>query len=72
MADTPAGCIHQLGICDDCGGLQITEYTELSGAISGITFDGDNGSFAAPAGTRVFWSPGPTPCEPVVEGGTSA
>jgi hypothetical protein len=64
-------CIHQLAVCPDCGGLEITEYTELTGTVSGVTIDGDRGRYTAPAGTRLFWTPGPTPCRPIPDASES-
>jgi hypothetical protein len=54
-------CIHQLTLCASCGGLQVTEYVELNG-VAQVDFADTN--FQSSGETRVFWSPGPTPCEP--------
>lgn len=56
-------CIHHLDLCDECGGLQVTEYTELNG-VTGATINGDDGTTRTLGeGTRLFWTPGPTPCQ---------
>lgn len=58
-------CIHHLDLCDECGGLQVTEYVELNG-VTGVTITDDTTGVTRTLGegTRLYWSPGPTPCEP--------
>lgn len=46
------GCIHHLDICEQCGGLEITDLTPLNMAEGSV-----------PAGTRLYWTAGPPPCD---------
>lgn len=57
-------CIHQLDLCEQCGGLQVTTLTELQGVTEVQIGDDDGRTRFMSSGTRVFWSPGPEPCDP--------
>lgn len=58
-------CIHQLHLCDQCGGLQTTTLVELDGVTAAMTMTADDGEARPLApGTRLFWTAGPDPCEP--------
>lgn len=55
-----ADCVHQLGLCPDCGGLAVTRLDRLPGVAS-VEIDGD-GPFSFGAGATVYAGPAPDLC----------
>lgn len=50
-------CRHGLALCENCGGLEITEWARLGG-VGTVELGGQE-----VAVTDVFISPGPKPCD---------
>lgn len=35
-----SGCVHEPRICDDCGGLTLTRWDDITDSVRSISFDG--------------------------------
>jgi len=58
-------CIHDLSICDQCGGLDVVQLNRVPG-IASITLDGDNGRGITLGNATLYIGPAATDCPNIV------